>query len=203
MENHYQTLNLSPQATIQDVKASYRRLVKQYHPDTAGDSRADVSSFHKVHEAYRSLMAELSDSGQRAKAPQAPWRFEGLSENGVDVIYVLRISREAAASDLHLVLPWKAEEACPSCLGQGRTLTPMFGGGHLHRSPCLKCQGRGIATRNSSVQVDLTPGMIAQGLVRMKGLGHYDPRQARRGDLVIELVTERNRSEFNGRMYSA
>jgi hypothetical protein len=45
--------------------------------------------------------------------------------------------------------------------------------------------------------------MIAQGLVRMKGLGHYDPRQARRGDLVIELVTERNRSEFNGRMYSA
>ena len=202
MENHYQTLNLPPHASIQDVKASYRRLVKQYHPDTAGASRANVSSFHKVHEAYRSLMSELNGGQTRQQAPR-PWRFEGLTEQGPDVVYVLRISLEASAADLHLVLPWKAEEACPACLGQGHTLVPMFGGRHLRRSACLKCQGRGVVRHNSTVRVDLTPDMMAQGLVRMKGLGHYDPRQARRGDLVIELLIDGNQTGRGGRMYTA
>ena len=203
MENNYQTLNLSPNATIHDVKSSYRRLVKQYHPDTAGVSGADVSSFHKVHKAYRSLMDELSGGSQKEQAPGPSWRFEGLAEEGSDVIYVLRIFRPATMTGLHLVLPWKAEEACPACLGQGHTLAPIFGGQHLRRSECLKCQGRGVVKRNSSVRVDLTPEMIAQGRVRLKGLGHYAPRQARRGDLIIELLTERDQPGRGGRMYTA
>lgn len=32
--NHYQVLQVNPQATQQEIKQSYRRLAKQYHPDS-------------------------------------------------------------------------------------------------------------------------------------------------------------------------
>ncbi len=32
--NHYQVLQVSPQATQQEIKQSYRRLAKQFHPDS-------------------------------------------------------------------------------------------------------------------------------------------------------------------------
>ena len=38
MKTHYQTLNLTPGASLEEVKASYRRLAKQYHPDVKGRS---------------------------------------------------------------------------------------------------------------------------------------------------------------------
>ena len=51
----YRTLGLSPGATIEEVKAAYRRLAKRYHPDSAGP--AAVSRFLEVQHAYEMLLA--------------------------------------------------------------------------------------------------------------------------------------------------
>jgi molecular chaperone DnaJ len=42
--NHYQTLEVNHQATQQEIKQSYRRLVKKFHPD----SRAEQSSHDRI-----------------------------------------------------------------------------------------------------------------------------------------------------------
>jgi len=52
MINHYQTLGLERTATQEEIKASYRQLVKQYHPDVTG---GDAMSFANIQEAYEVL----------------------------------------------------------------------------------------------------------------------------------------------------
>lgn len=55
MNNEYlQTLQLSPGATEKEVKAAYRRLSKQYHPDVSTDPEAK-EKFIAINEAYNFL----------------------------------------------------------------------------------------------------------------------------------------------------
>lgn len=52
-KDHYAALELELGASLQDIKRAYRRLVRQYHPDSAGSSD-DTSEerFHEIQEAY-------------------------------------------------------------------------------------------------------------------------------------------------------
>jgi len=55
--NYYETLNVSRDASQEDIKKSYRKLVKQYHPDKTG---GDDSQFKKISEAYEILSNPIS-----------------------------------------------------------------------------------------------------------------------------------------------
>jgi len=192
MEAHYETLNIDQAASVKDIKAAYRRLAKRFHPDAAGREKGNPGRFQEIHEAYHSLVERLEQRPKRAEPgvrnlDRSQWRFEGAAEQGADIIYILRVSVLAAENGLLLDLPWEKEDACPRCLGLGHTLKPMFGGPHLRKVPCLKCQGQGVVRRSSTLQLNLSPNMILQDELRLTGLGHYKPSQASRGDLVIRL----------------
>jgi len=60
LSTHYETLNLSQSATRQEIKESFYKLSKQFHPD-APTSLASSDKFKKVSEAY----AVLSDPARR------------------------------------------------------------------------------------------------------------------------------------------
>jgi len=49
---HYDTLKVSPNATQDEIKKSYRNLAKEYHPDKTHD---DGSKFKQISEAYETL----------------------------------------------------------------------------------------------------------------------------------------------------
>ena len=59
--NYYQVLDVPPDATPEDIKQAYRRLVRKHHPDVAGEVDRDL--FHQIQTAYETL----SDSGERRK----------------------------------------------------------------------------------------------------------------------------------------
>ena len=42
-ENPYQTLGIKNNASLSDIKAAYRVLVKKYHPDAGGDQEKIVA----------------------------------------------------------------------------------------------------------------------------------------------------------------
>lgn len=203
MKSYFETLNLDANATIVDIKSSYRQLAKRYHPDSGSSNYRDAYRFQQVHEAYKALMNEKvsapegsgGNRGEQARASDKngdspKWRFEGASNEGEHVLYVLRVAKEAARDGLKLVLPWKAEDACPRCLGAGHTLATVFGGSRLVKVRCPKCDGEGVVTHNSSVNVDLSPDMIRQGRVRIKNLGRYNPTRGTRGDLIVDIKYE-------------
>ncbi|MFF2484394.1 J domain-containing protein [Paenibacillus sp. NPDC058071] len=62
MATYYDILDISRQATPDQVKQAYRKLAKRYHPDVNGGSREAEKQFKEVQEAYETL----SDPGKRS-----------------------------------------------------------------------------------------------------------------------------------------
>ncbi|GMB10457.1 MAG: molecular chaperone DnaJ [Candidatus Improbicoccus devescovinae] len=65
-EDYYKILGVSKNATDNDIKKSYRKLAKQYHPDLNNNNPHAEAKFKEVNEAYE----VLSDSTKRAKYDQ-------------------------------------------------------------------------------------------------------------------------------------
>lgn len=64
--DYYATLGITKEATEQDIRRAYRRLAKDYHPDThPGDTVAE-QKFKEINEAYE----VLSDKQKRARYDQ-------------------------------------------------------------------------------------------------------------------------------------
>ncbi len=51
--NHYDTLKVNPSASQAEIKQAYRRLVKQFHPDT--NQEADHDQIVRINAAYEVL----------------------------------------------------------------------------------------------------------------------------------------------------
>ncbi|MBD2021410.1 DnaJ domain-containing protein [Leptolyngbya sp. FACHB-36] len=65
----YRVLGLKAGASFEQIKASYRRLARQYHPDVnPGDYRAK-EKFIEVTAAYKFLLANVTDSAASAPVP--------------------------------------------------------------------------------------------------------------------------------------
>lgn len=64
MKSHYETLGVSSDASKDEIKRVYRRLVLQYHPDTSKTkSKANENKFKQISAAY----AVLSDDKARKR----------------------------------------------------------------------------------------------------------------------------------------
>ncbi|MBC7221219.1 molecular chaperone DnaJ [Candidatus Bipolaricaulota bacterium] len=63
-QDYYQTLGVGREASPEEIKRAFRRLAKEYHPDTyKGDKREAERKFRKIAEAYE----VLSDPQKRAQ----------------------------------------------------------------------------------------------------------------------------------------
>lgn len=62
-EDFYAILGVPKDASTQDIKASFRKLARECHPDTAGEDPVKLARFKQVREAYE----VLSDPVQRAR----------------------------------------------------------------------------------------------------------------------------------------
>ncbi|MGH8002165.1 MAG: DnaJ domain-containing protein [Brasilonema sp.] len=59
LEDCYRLLGLRSGASFPDIKASYRRLAQQYHPDINPDDTKAKEKFIAVTEAYKLLLQEI------------------------------------------------------------------------------------------------------------------------------------------------
>lgn len=59
--NYYQELNVAPDAAVEEIKASFRKLAFEYHPDRNKDNPQAADKMKSINEAY----AVLSDPDKR------------------------------------------------------------------------------------------------------------------------------------------
>jgi tetratricopeptide (TPR) repeat protein len=57
--DYYSILQVSSQATSEDIKLSFRRLARQYHPDLNPDNPETAEQFKQISEAYEILSDEI------------------------------------------------------------------------------------------------------------------------------------------------
>jgi molecular chaperone DnaJ len=73
--NHYTTLDVSPAASQAEIKDAYRRLAKQYHPDSNHDiaSHDRIAQVNAAYEVLRDPHRRRSyDQQLRGRAPSSP-----------------------------------------------------------------------------------------------------------------------------------
>jgi len=57
--DHYQTLQVEPEASVEDIKQAFRKLAKQYHPDkNPGREASSEQMFRRITTAYQVLSDE-------------------------------------------------------------------------------------------------------------------------------------------------
>lgn len=71
MKTYYQILGVSATATEPEIKAAFRKLAKENHPDTHPGDNAAVERFKEANEAYLTLSDELKreEYDQKLNAP--------------------------------------------------------------------------------------------------------------------------------------
>jgi DnaJ-class molecular chaperone len=183
----YQELNLREGASLTEIKVAFRQKAKTYHPDAS--RFGDPEKFSRAYEAYRTLVkASLKMESLYGPADTGhPYIFEGRRDMGLDIYYDICLVKPLNGQPFSLDLPWVKEEACPRCLGQGRTLHRQ-GHGFVYRPhSCPKCQGSGKVSSHSRLSVAVSPEMADCGHMRLRQAGNYLPKEARRGDLIITL----------------
>lgn len=75
MLDYYKILLVSQEASEKDIKASYRKLAKKYHPDVIKDDPEGNKKMYEIQEAY----SVLSDEEKRKKYDAA---LSGDKERG-------------------------------------------------------------------------------------------------------------------------
>lgn len=63
MKEYYRLLNLDEGCSADDVRESFHKLARQYHPDS-GSNNADSATFIKIEEAYRNVLSHVIEQRQ-------------------------------------------------------------------------------------------------------------------------------------------
>lgn len=147
-KDYYASLGIQPGASTQEIKAAFRRLAQQYHPDINQEPGAE-EKFKEVNEAY----AVLSDPEKRAAYDRygeaglegfggAPdftsfdfadlfgefFGFGGMGSRsrqrnaprrGADLSYSISLSFEEAVFGLDKEVEFSRDETCSTCRGSG------------------------------------------------------------------------------------
>ncbi len=94
LPNHYQTLEIADSASQTEIRQAYRRLAKQYHPDSQSQF-SDHDRITQINAAYE----VLGDPGRRSEYDRHRWQSAQLEAAGFAANTAQR-SRQQRAADV-------------------------------------------------------------------------------------------------------
>lgn len=204
-KDYYQTLGVSREATRDEIKRSYRRLARKYHPDVSKEPDAEAR-FKEISEAYDVLEdAEKRAAYDRLGAnwrageeftPPPEWNFSfdlgGFRNTGPfgfsDFFEALFGRSQPSAGSGSSHGPSRPQDETPTKVRI--TLEEAFRG--TERSLQLQVPERDgagrVAIRTRALRVKIPPGIVDGQRIRLPGQGQSGLGGGTRGDWYLEVA---------------
>jgi curved DNA-binding protein len=200
-KDYYQVLGVEKNASADDIKKAYRKLVRKYHPDVSKHKEADAKT-KEINEAYgvlgdaekRAAYDELGARGHQAGQgfqPPPDWGtqydFGGANADDFFADLFSHAGRRARAGagarqgfqmrgdDIHAAVSIDLRDAYN---GATRTLSL--------RVPQHDEQGR-VVMQEKTLSVNIPKGVTPGQQLRLAGQGHPGIGGAGPGDLYLEM----------------
>ncbi|MEI6444331.1 MAG: J domain-containing protein [Nostocales cyanobacterium ELA583] len=122
LEDYYRILGLRSGASFADIKASYRRLVQQYHPDINPDDLKAKDKFIAVTEAYKFLQTVLPPEEIKSRTNEVKTHVSSATEVQTQPAApkTTVISHPPNLEDIEQRLKWKTYEQLQRFLQERR-----------------------------------------------------------------------------------
>lgn len=134
-KDYYKILDLNKDASVEEIKKSYRRLSMKYHPDKNNGDEDSTNRFKEINEAY----SVLSDPDKRRQYDN-PSPHMGRAFNPFDFFSMRNRRPNPNAPKKGMDLKFVIEVS----IGQF-----IFGGKHTinvsYEDPCQSCNGKGFS----------------------------------------------------------
>ncbi|QJE73287.1 DnaJ domain-containing protein [Aerophototrophica crusticola] len=195
MRDPYLVLGVGRTATADDIKAAYRRLAKQYHPDL-NPGRADIElKFKEVNAAY----SLLSDPEKRARFDKGEIDASGAErpDRSFRRAYAGAGAGRAGGADDPFNF---GDDPFSDIFGAGRRRYGAHSAGVKAKGAdvaysvtvpfadaCLGTKRRLSLSTGKSIDVVIPPGTRDQSKLRLKGQGLAGLGGAGAGDAIVEV----------------
>lgn len=170
-KNYYDVLEIKRDASQEDIKKTYRRLARQYHPDVAKGNKEEAErKFKSIAEAYEVLSdaskKQMYDRGvdpnsMRHRWTANPWHVSNDVEDffghrrrvhrprpGPPIRIDVQVTMEEVASGSEKEIKYYYFKKCDTCHGDGLKKGSK-------REECFSCQGRGITEEHQSTGIGI------------------------------------------------
>jgi len=205
-KDYYRILGVDRTVNEKDLKATYRRLARQYHPDLNPGNKVAEEKFKEINQAYEVLSdaekrkkydqygdqwqeAEQfyeadreQESGWNSHPPVRERTFRGRSQ---DIEYPIELTLEEAYNGTVRNVALELESACTACGGVGR----------IQNIQCSVCRGAGVISKPQHLQVKIPVGVYTGSRIRLAGKGPSSPGRRTTGDLYL-VVSVRPHTMF-------
>lgn len=204
-KDYYKLLDVTESATPEEIKKSYKRLARKFHPDVSKEADAEAK-FKEVAEAYEVLkdpakrqeydqLRAMGGRGQGGRfTPPPGWEsathfYEGGGHSDFSDFFEAMFGRDGRVhrsyaggqqvhmrgEDVHAELPLLLEEAGNGCEQVVQVRVPEVDEHGL------------ISHRNRKLKVKVPPGTTAGTVLRIKGQGAPGIGGGGPGDLLVSI----------------
>lgn len=215
-KDYYSILGVAKNANSEDIKKSYRRLARKYHPDMNPGSQAAESRFKEVTEAYE----VLSDSEKRRKYDQfgqywkqpSPsrsrtttttntWGNYGNAPTGADVggydfahygsfdEFLNELLGRASSSGSNRQRANREESATGTTTSSNGDREATI---NLTMSEAFKGVEKSLNVGNENIKIRIPLGAKPGSRIRVRGKGSINPLNQQRGDLFLTIAMKKH-----------
>jgi molecular chaperone DnaJ len=186
MSDYYKILGVSKDASLDEIKKSFKALAVKHHPDKNKGAKNSEEKFKEINEAFQTLSDKdkraIYDSGGRN--PNQPWPdfggfgdfsgFGSIDPNkprpGNNIILEANISPYEAIVGKQKTAKYSFSyecesclDTCPTCNGQGG-VSRVMGNMHIQQT-CGACRGSGKKHTGKECSICNKSGVITENKI--------------------------------------